>query len=109
MSFFGDTGTAGFVRIAYLDFSCIFGIKNINKPVRAPGPLVASPHLTRCQDFSEVITNQMYCVTLRNITHYSTDIITLRNITHYSTDIRIFQKRLQIKPYLIETIKESNK
>ena len=47
MSFFGKTATVRFVRLAYLDFSYIFpiettnepfGLKNINKPVRALGP-----------------------------------------------------------------------
>ena len=49
MSFFGKTATGRFVRLAYLDFSYIFpiettnepfGLKNINKPVRALGPLL---------------------------------------------------------------------
>ena len=50
MSFyFGKTATVRFARIAYLDFSYIFpiettnepfGLKNINKPVRALGPLI---------------------------------------------------------------------
>ena len=47
MSFFGKTATVRFVRLVYLDFSHIcpiettnepFGLKNINKPVRALGP-----------------------------------------------------------------------
>ena len=49
MSFFGKTATVRFVRLAYLDFSYNFpiettnepfGLKNINKPVRALGPKV---------------------------------------------------------------------
>ena len=48
MSSFGKTATVRFVRIAYLDFSYIFrietinepfGLKNINKPVRAMRPV----------------------------------------------------------------------
>ena len=47
MSFCGKTATVRIVRLAYLDFSYIFpiettnepfGLKNINKPVRALGP-----------------------------------------------------------------------
>ena len=45
MSFFGNTATVRFVRLAYLNFSYIFpiepfGLKNINKPVRALEPYV---------------------------------------------------------------------
>ena len=53
MSIFGKTATVRFVRLAYLDFSYIFpiettnepfGLKNINKPVRAPRTI---KHATR--------------------------------------------------------------
>ena len=45
--------------------------------------------------FSKAITNQLYCITSRNITHY--------------TYVRIFQKRLQIKPYCEKLLKSLTK